>query len=217
MNKRIQGVAFDVHNVLFKPDYQEIALIAWKLPNKLHLIITIINPRFIFSAIKMAKQTGLGHQYLQNLFKQFPRLAQHEQFIFGVICAQKPIQCCFNIATQIKSNGIQLYIFSNMDMRMLKTLRSKYPELFSLFDEIHCVGPDSNWEQKPSRASFLVFLKKFSLHAPEIIFVDNSPRNISAARKIGMQTILYKNCAQLKRAVTQLNILTGHFGTMLKK
>jgi putative hydrolase of the HAD superfamily len=51
--------------------------------------------------------------------------------------------------------------------------------------------------RKPNPRIYKLLIKKMKLVPSEIIFIDNQIWNINPAKKIGMQTILFKNNKQL--------------------
>lgn len=49
---------------------------------------------------------------------------------------------------------------------------------------------------KPDRRIYEIMLERLGLHPGEIIFLDDSPRNVEAAKALGIQAILFKNNSQ---------------------
>ncbi|UCD21093.1 MAG: HAD-IA family hydrolase [archaeon] len=54
---------------------------------------------------------------------------------------------------------------------------------------------------------YKLIIKKIKLSPEEILFIDNAPKNLPPARKLGMRIILFKNNTQLIRDLKKLKIL----------
>jgi epoxide hydrolase-like predicted phosphatase len=60
--------------------------------------------------------------------------------------------------------------------------------------------------RKPNLNIYRHAIKKINLNPEQIVFIDDLPRNIMPARKIGMHTILFKNTTQLKGELKKLGV-----------
>ncbi len=60
--------------------------------------------------------------------------------------------------------------------------------------------------RKPNRNIYLYALKRLNAKPQECIFIDNTKENVTAARKIGMKAILFKNAGQMKRELKSLDV-----------
>jgi HAD superfamily hydrolase (TIGR01509 family) len=49
---------------------------------------------------------------------------------------------------------------------------------------------------KPEEKPFLAIMQKLNLPAKSCLFIDNTQKNIDTARKLGMETMLFKNKKQ---------------------
>lgn len=58
--------------------------------------------------------------------------------------------------------------------------------------------------QKPGTAIFKLLMKKARVKPKEIIFIDDRKKNISAYKKMGIKTILFKNFNQLKKELKKI-------------
>ncbi len=56
---------------------------------------------------------------------------------------------------------------------------------------------------KPSRRSFEEICKRLQLNSNECLFIDNEDRSINKAKKLGFNTIKFKNVEQLKKELLQ--------------
>jgi epoxide hydrolase-like predicted phosphatase len=61
--------------------------------------------------------------------------------------------------------------------------------------------------KKPEEGIYRLALKKMGVKASESIFIDDMKKNIIAAKKIGMKTILFKNTKQLRKELLKFGVL----------
>jgi putative hydrolase of the HAD superfamily len=63
--------------------------------------------------------------------------------------------------------------------------------------------------KKPGKRIFLAALKRLGLPAEECVFIDDKARNISAAKKLGMEGILFQGREKLKKKLSKFGIVPG--------
>ena len=59
---------------------------------------------------------------------------------------------------------------------------------------------------KPDHEIYLRALRRLGRTADETVFVDDSPANVSAAREIGMKSVLFNPALDLGRELAQLGV-----------
>ncbi len=59
---------------------------------------------------------------------------------------------------------------------------------------------------KPDKKAYHLILEKLKAKPEECLFIDDSEKNIEAAKNIGLKTILFKNPTQLKKDLDSLSI-----------
>ena len=82
-------------------------------------------------------------------------------------------------------------------------LNEKDPR-FRLFDLIifsHRVGM-----RKPDREIYKHILKRLNIKPDECIFIDDLPKNVEAAKNMGIKGILFQNAEQLKEDLKKLGV-----------
>ena len=60
--------------------------------------------------------------------------------------------------------------------------------------------------KKPYKKAFKMVLKDNKIKPTETIFIDNTPKNINSAKKLGFNTILFRNNKQLIKDLKKLKI-----------
>ena len=63
---------------------------------------------------------------------------------------------------------------------------------------------------KPSAGAFRVALDGMGLSATEVLFFDDSARNIEAARALGLQARRVRGPAQARDVLVQYDVLSSH-------
>lgn len=100
-----------------------------------------------------------------------------------------------------KKNGLRIMILSNWNPDSLDLVRNKFPELFNLFKQEDIVIPAHVGAIKPEIEIFKYVIKKFNLDTVNTFFVDDSPKNVSAAQACGLKSIVHRNWEQTEQAL----------------
>ena len=61
--------------------------------------------------------------------------------------------------------------------------------------------------RKPNPVFYQLLLDRFQLKAVETLFIDDNDRNINAAEKLGIKSILFHSPQQLKKDLRKSGIL----------
>lgn len=94
-----------------------------------------------------------------------------------------------NVCRRLKGRGIRLVLFSNTNQIHIEYLKSKYPELFSLFDdEIYSYITGA---MKPAPPMYREAIEKLGLDPATTLYFDDKPENIEAALDFGFQAHVY--------------------------
>lgn len=102
------------------------------------------------------------------------------------------------------SRNYPLYLISNTNELHFDHVQEKFPHLFKYFKKTfpsHTVG-----RRKPDRRIFWKALKTAGLRPAEAVFVDDIPKFVQAARKIGMPAVCFKSNPQLQREFRKLKV-----------
>lgn len=108
----------------------------------------------------------------------------------------------FNIAHQIRKKGYRLALISNSEIAANKYFRRKK---YSIFEHI-IISINENIIKTEERFYHLT-LKRLHLQPEEVLFIDDKQYCIKVAKAVGMNVILFKNAAQLKRTLKKYDIL----------
>jgi epoxide hydrolase-like predicted phosphatase len=106
----------------------------------------------------------------------------------------KTNQGMVNMAKSLKNNGYKLAVLSDTNevhLRIIRTLG-----ILDLFD-VHVFSNEVGL-RKSEKEIFTLTLDKLNVFSNEVIFIDDRKENITMAKSLNMNAILFKNNSQLK-------------------
>lgn len=106
-----------------------------------------------------------------------------------------------NLLHELKKEGYGIYGLTNWSAETIQTTYRKY-DFFKLFDGIVVSGEEKLI--KPDKRIYEVLLDHYSLNAGECVFLDDSPVNIKAAKKLGFEAILFDNIANVREQLSEI-------------
>ena len=100
---------------------------------------------------------------------------------------------------ELKESGAKLYLLSNISIGFAENWQKipEVSEILSLFDGLVFSGPIGM--NKPNRDIFEHLLTKYNLKAEDCVFIDDSVKNITGAKAVGINTILFTGDAKKLR------------------
>lgn len=107
-----------------------------------------------------------------------------------------------NIVKKLKGK-YKLVALSNVDENTTKICLDRF-NFYHHFDEVVL-----SWKvhlRKPEPEIYEYVLKIMNLKPEEVVFIDNYPVNLPAAKKMGIKTVLFKNPKQLERDLKKFGI-----------
>lgn len=129
-------------------------------------------------------------------------MAYHEQWPKMVPFA---FEDTVEVLSEVKTAGYPLFALSNWSAETFPIMRQRYPFL-DWFEDILLSGEVGI--SKPDNQIYEVFLDRIKRTPDECLFIDDSERNIDAARSLGFQALLFKSASQLRDELVTLNILS---------
>ena len=104
---------------------------------------------------------------------------------------------------ELKTQGYKVYIISNIFAKMMRECA----------EELHFIaladGAVLSYQEKvikPDSKIYRLFLERYNLNANECVFIDDQKRNITAARNIGIPSIVFKSYKQAYRELKKMLI-----------
>jgi FMN phosphatase YigB (HAD superfamily) len=112
-----------------------------------------------------------------------------------------PIEPTVALLTELHGRGYQLYGLSNMSASIFEYLRS----LHAFFDLFHGIVVSAAVKSvKPEPAIYEQLRSQFALDFGESVFIDDLPRNVESARRLGLPAIRFETTAQVRRDLEPL-------------
>ncbi|MDR0844326.1 MAG: HAD family phosphatase [Tannerella sp.] len=115
------------------------------------------------------------------------------------------IQGTPEILTDLKARGYRVFGLTNWSAETFPITYKRFGFLH-LLDGIVVSGDEKL--AKPGAEIFEVLLKRFGLNAPNCVFIDDSAQNISTARQLGFETIVFTDATRLVKELSALGIET---------
>jgi len=205
-------IVFDLHHVICKPNYTDMILHVlsdedfW---SKFSLVFC--DPSFLLSSLHSLASGEHIEKTVLKTQKRYGRETEQLYRLVREVCNCQEIQTdIIDIVKNLKQKGYRVYIFSNISKRFMVHLQSKHTQIFDLFDAIYTTDESIDYLQKPHRQAFQNFL---DTHVPEesyqVIFVDDSFKNVEMAKDMGMFGIHYTSTELLVRQLEKLLPLDG--------
>jgi HAD superfamily hydrolase (TIGR01509 family) len=99
------------------------------------------------------------------------------------------------ILQTLRRNGVGNYAITNFSAEKFSMVRAIYPTL-AAFDGIVVSG--ENNVVKPDPAIYHLLLDRYGLDATDCLFIDDSVKNVAAARAVGMHAHLFESASGLR-------------------
>lgn len=107
------------------------------------------------------------------------------------------------VLRELRERGLRLYALTNWSHETFPLARQQYPFL-RWFEGILVSGEERLI--KPDPAIFALLLSRFGITAARAAFIDDAPRNVSAASTAGLHAIHFNTPAQLRGDLIALGL-----------
>jgi FMN phosphatase YigB (HAD superfamily) len=205
---------FDIHQVLFHrkgivPLIKGLFKIQKKPRTFKEGIITIFSPQTWKELLHRYNEGNRITEAYLNAAKQRPQL--HTELLNYSNNIYTPDNNMHKLLIDLKNQGHELYLLSNIGNATLERLKLTNPDYFALMSNPQNTINRSSLESdsfiwKPQKAAYHQSLETVGkLENPHhTIFIDDTSRNVKAAHELGMNAILFKSFAQCQRDIQTL-------------
>ena len=200
-------IAFDLHGVIFSSSIRQILTIVWHCPNKLRFLKLITNIRLARTVVNGVFKKYVIEQLIQELSHKHPLFDQFKDTALAVANAQKVNQKTFVLLKDLHAKNYQLVAFSNIGEQSIKILSTRHPEVFDLFSHVIYTSAQDNFVAKPHPQAFDKLFVCITPTEKNIVFIDDSSKNIKQAHALGIYPITFSSARSLKQALKQLKIV----------
>jgi 2-haloacid dehalogenase len=115
-----------------------------------------------------------------------------------------PIDESVEILRTLKQRGVPVYALTNMETWTYPDRVERYPFL-RWFDGTVVSGFEG--VAKPDPRIYELLLDRFGLAAHTTLLIDDSPKNVAAARGVGMQAVQFESPAGLRECLRDAGLL----------
>lgn len=115
--------------------------------------------------------------------------------------AYSPKKEMFSLASSLRKNGYKIGFLSNTEMPAMEYF---HEQGYDMFDAL--VFSCAEGMMKPERRIYELMLKRIGLPPKETVFIDDREEYINGAKKVGINTILFKNVDQVKEELASFSV-----------
>ena len=116
----------------------------------------------------------------------------------NILMQEKENTELIEVVRELKANGIQLILLSNIFLRNSDYFKNKY-QFLQLFDKLY-FSSDIGFI-KPDPRAFEFVLKENDFKPEECIFFDDSERNVAAAQALGIESYIFEGASAVRQKV----------------
>lgn len=198
-------VAFDLHGVVSKSDYWQIVKLSLRNPVSIvRLGLYTFNPFFLKEVYRLWRSHAVAAAYLNMVNTKYLFLKPTISFLIQVGNAQKPNQPLVDFIKKLKQYGYCVHMFSNIGDIILDDFTVKHPDMVHLFDAVCCTNKSNGYSGKPYDIAYSNYHAQCNPSAKQVIFIDNTKRNIAAANRHNMIGVLFTNTQDVILQITSL-------------
>jgi len=107
----------------------------------------------------------------------------------------------FTIAAYLQDNGCKTALLSNTE---IPTMKFFHEQKYNMFDIL--VFSCMEGTIKPEKKIFEITIQKIGCEPEQSVFIDDNPEFINAAKKIGINAILFESTCQIRKKLTQFGL-----------
>ena len=115
-----------------------------------------------------------------------------------------PLEGTVEILRRLKADGLLCYALTNMETETFPLRVERFP-FMSWFDGV--VVSAFEGVIKPDPEIFRRLIERFDLKPEATLFVDDSQRNVDAARQFGIQAVLFRSPREFEQLLSEVGLL----------
>jgi 2-haloacid dehalogenase len=199
----VKGVVFDLGGVVidWNPLYLYRKIFAGDEDKARDFLANVCTPAW-------NEQQDAGRDLVQATAERlalFPEWAAEIRAYYGrwIEMIAGPVPGTADLMAEIKDAGLRLFALSNWHSETFSRVRHKFREL-DLFEHIVISGEYGCI--KPQGCFYRVALDCFGVPAENLVFVDDSPRNVEGAAEAGLAALVFTNASQLRDELFALGV-----------
>lgn len=148
----------------------------------------------------------------QNLIKIGAKLAFTPKILAK---ASRPVKEAIKFIQECREQGLEVLILSNFDTQTYEQMKTRYPELFDLFDEENIFISGQLGLIKPDPRIYETVLAARNLDPRACVFFDDQQENVESAQACGINAILCPQKKKLLCSEPNINQLRLQLATLI--
>lgn len=199
-----QAVVFDVGRVLFDWNLRYLFDKLIADPAELDAFLTeVVNEEWHF-------QSDAGRPLAEMVPERIARFPQHAHLIEAYAARfhetiDHPIEGTHVLARRLAEAGVPLFALTNFGAEFFAAFRPTAP-IFDLFGDIVVSGDER--VAKPDPRIYAICEERFGLSGEALLFIDDNPANVAAARARGWRAHLFESIEALEAEFLRCGLLT---------
>lgn len=198
-------IVFDLHRVLFHHNYKRMLTTFLKSPLKWRLLGALLNPCLLWDMVKLLYRRPIPESFFMHLSHNYKNIQAVIPLLIDIANQQIRNEKTIEMVKNLKKQGFELAILSNIGQRIFDALEPKHNDLFTLFDYIVVATAETQYASKPNPKIYQRLYQELN-HDKHIVLVDDQEKNICGGLPFGIIGIIYKSPDQLKRQFKKLGI-----------
>eukprot|EP00029_Vermamoeba_vermiformis_P003325 TRINITY_DN13714_c0_g1_i1.p1 TRINITY_DN13714_c0_g1~~TRINITY_DN13714_c0_g1_i1.p1 ORF type:complete len:231 (+),score=10.45 TRINITY_DN13714_c0_g1_i1:63-755(+) len=205
-------IAFDLHHVVAKPKHLSMILSVIFFRHTFHVLFYLLfHPRALIGLIIELFTFQHPEKILRKsrILNFKPLIDWLSPLFENIVNSQELNAEVLKIIDELKANGHEVVLFSNIGEEHLEKLVGRLPVMKLKFDGFHATNKALNYSKKKHMTTWDNFVKKFNLieNKRNVFLIDDKPRNIAVARQREFDGIVYKNPTQLRAELVALKLI----------
>ena len=202
-----EALLFDLGGVLVEIDFDR-AIAFWARYSELP--VEGVRSRFKFDAAYEQHERGLidADRYFAHLAETLKLSASRQDIEWGWNSIFVSEISETRALVQTLRSRVPCHVFSNTNASHKETWTHLYPEVVHAFDSIfasHELGL-----RKPEPQAFARIAALIGTRPADILFFDDLPENVEAAKDCGFQAVLARSPSDVRDALERAGLLTQH-------
>lgn len=198
-------VVFDLHGVLFNHEYFTMFMTFIRSPLKWKLMHALINPYLIWDLIKLMYRRPVPESFFMYLAHNYKDIKNALPLLIEIANKQRPNPKTIQIVKNLKQQGYELAVLSNIGQLIFNDLEPNHHDLFHMFNHIIVATPETHYTSKPNPKIYERLLNETD-NTKNMILVDDKEKNICGGLPFGIIGITFKNAKQLQERLKKLHI-----------
>lgn len=202
MKQKIQGVLFDFGGVLTLPQNKDLfdAMVRYARISHEGFARSYAAHRFEFDRGVVDRHAYWRRVYEENQVS-FNRKASDNLTLLDIKSWTAPNEPVIEWASRLRDQGVRTGVVSNMPADYVADIRRTSPWLDD-FEPLVFSGLER--QNKPEKAIFLTAISRLALPKSDILFIDDTPENVSGAERAGLPSVHYTGVVELAQLIAEL-------------